>query len=93
MKIPYPFAVVICSLIVLCVGALAVRAQSTPSPTGPVGRYTLTESHFTVSGAGVGGVDLQGLFKIDTVTGQTWTFVASTKNGTITEFWSPIAQK
>jgi hypothetical protein len=75
----------------LILTGLTIGTTSTVRADGPVGRYQLMPAIVEFVGDGPTIQD-RVVFKIDTVTGQTWSYLSAKIKGKIVEEWTPIEQ-
>ena len=75
----------------LILTVLTIGITSTVRADDPVGRYQLIPAIVEYVGDGPTIQD-RVVFKIDTVTGQTWTYLYAKIKGKIVEEWTPIEQ-
>src|ERR1017187_10973761 len=83
---------------ILCIAAASAHhAQAGRNPAaGPVGSFQILAGRYAIGGiAGAEGADLDtnGIFRIDTRTGQTWMYMTGrNKAGKGYDGWSPIPE-
>ena len=72
-------------------GAVVARAQGgapSPAPLSAPGRYVLFAGQYRITASSTD----QGVFKLDTETGQAWVFATGvTSDGVFVQRWSPIS--
>lgn len=82
-------------LVLAATVALYAQAGRTLA-TGPVGSFQILAGRYAIGGiAGAEGADLDtnGIFRIDTRTGQTWVYMTGrNKVGKTYDGWSPIPE-
>lgn|ERR1039458_1252682 len=81
--------------LILAVSVALYAQAGHPPATGPVGSFQVLGARYAVAGIGPAGadVDTNGVFRIDTRTGQTWQYMTGRDSGgKAYDGWAPISE-